>query len=113
MFMPFIEEKKVISQLRLGYTLNEYRHKVGQLRLGYTLNEYRHKVGLHDSPNCSCGGIETVVHYICDCEEYEVNHTAVLSIFLSLQDEVLKKHREALLMMLSDYITSTKRFLRK
>ena len=34
-------------------------------------------------------------------------------IFLSLKDEVFKEHREALLMMLSDYITSTKRFLRK
>ena len=48
MFMPFIEEKKVISQLRLGYTLNEYRHKVD----------------LQVSPNCSCGGIETIGHYI-------------------------------------------------
>ena len=36
-------------------------------------------------------------------------------IFLCLKDEVFKEHREALLMimMLSDYITSTKRFLRK
>ena len=29
MMVPFIEEKKEISQLRLGYTLNEYRHKKG------------------------------------------------------------------------------------
>ena len=28
MFISFIEEKTVISQLRLGYTLNEYRYKV-------------------------------------------------------------------------------------
>ena len=58
MFIPFIGEKKVISQ--------------SQLRLGYTLNEYRHKVGLQDSPNCNCGRIETVDHYICKCELYEL-----------------------------------------
>ena len=49
--VPF-KEKKVISQLRLGYTLNEYRHKTG----------------LKESPLCSCGAIKTVEHYICDCE---------------------------------------------
>ena len=111
MFIPFIEEKKVISQLRLGYTLNEYRHKVG----------------LQDSPNCSCGRIETVDHYICACELYELERHKILTqlfyqtgeqgisteTFLSLKDEVFKEHREALLMMMSDYITSTKRFLRQ
>ena len=112
MFIPFIGEKKVISQ--------------SQLRLGYTLNEYRHKVGLQDSPNCNCGRIETVDHYICKCELYELERQKLLTqlfyqtgeegisteTFLSLKDEVFKEHREALLMMLSDYITSTKRFLR-
>ena len=111
MFIPFIQEKKVISQLRLGYTLNEYRHKVG----------------LQDSPNCSCGRTETVDHNICECELYELERQKLLTqlfyqtreqgisteTFLSLKDEVFKEHREALLMMLSDYITSTKRFLRK
>ena len=111
MFISFIQEKKVISQLRLGYTLNEYWHKVG----------------LQDSPNCSCGRIEIVDHYICKCELYELERQKLLTqlfyqtgeqgisteIFLSLKDEVFKEHRQALLMMLSDYITSTKRFLRK
>ena len=112
MFMPFIEEKKVISQLRLGYTLNDYRHKIG----------------LEESPNCTCGEIETVVHFICDCEEYEEERleeetnpdvlsywSTVISaeIFLSLKEEIFKEHRESLLMLLSEYITSTKRFLKK
>ena len=100
MFIPFIEEKKVISQLRFGYTLNEYRHKAG----------------LQDSPNCSCGRIETVDHYICECDLYELEQQKLLTqlfyqteqsisteTFLSLKDEVFKEHREALLMMLSDY----------
>lgn len=111
MFIPFIEEKKVISLLRSGYTLNEYQFKVG----------------LQDSPNCSCGGIETVDHYICDCELYEVERQKLLTqlfyqtgeqgisteTFLTLREEVFKEHREALLMMLSEYITSTERFLCK
>ena len=91
MFMPFIEEKKVISQLRLGYTLNDYRHKIG----------------LEESPNCTCGEIETVVHFICDCEEYEEERQKLLTqmfyltgaqvisaeIFLSLKEEIFKEHR--------------------
>ena len=48
MLVPFIEEQKVISELRLGYTLNEYRHKKG----------------LQESPLCSCCAIETVDHYV-------------------------------------------------
>ena len=111
MFVPFIEEKEVISQLRLGYTLNEYRFKIG----------------LQESPLCSCGALETVDHYICECEVYEFDRQKLLTrlfyqtgeqgisteIFLSLTDEVFKEHRIDLLMMLSDYITSTKRFIRK
>ena len=34
-------------------------------------------------------------------------------IFLSLKDEVFKEQRIDLLIMLSDYTTSTKRFIRK
>ena len=29
MFIPFITEKRAISQLRPGYVLNEYKYKVG------------------------------------------------------------------------------------
>ena len=98
-FVPFIEEKKVISQLRLGYTLNEYRYKIN----------------LQESPLCSCGDIETVDHYICECEVYELDRQKLLTrlfyqtgeqgisteIFLSLKDEVFKEHRIGLLMILS------------
>ena len=73
------------------------------------------------------GTIETVDHYICECEVYELDRQKLLTrlfyqtgeqgisteIFLSLKDEVFKEHRIGLLMMLSDYITSTKRFIRK
>ena len=109
MFIPFITEKKAISQLRLGYVLNEYRYKVG----------------LQESPKCRCGEIETVEHYICDCELYEMERQSLLThlfyqigeqslnieTFLSLKEEVFKEHRESLLMLLNDFIISTKRFL--
>ena len=85
------------------------------------------KKGLQESPLFSCGAIETVDHYICECEVYELDRQKLLTqlfyqtgeqgisteIFLSLKDEVFKEHRIGLLMMLSDYITSTKRFIRK
>ena len=95
--------------------------------LGYTLNKFRYKIGLWESPLCSCGAIETVDHYICECEVYELDRQTLLTqlfyptgeqgisaeIVLSLKDEVFKEHRIDLLMMLSDYITSTKRFIKK
>ena len=62
MFVPFIE-KKVISQLRLGNSLNEYRYKIG----------------LQESPLCSCSAIEMVDHYICACEVYELDRQKLLT----------------------------------
>ena len=52
---------------------------ISQLRLGYTLNEYRYKIGLQESPLCSCGAIETVDHYICECEVYELDRQKLLT----------------------------------
>ena len=63
MFIPFITEKRAISQLRLGYVLNEYRYKVG----------------LQESPKCRCGEIETVEHYICECQLYEMERRSLLT----------------------------------
>ena len=61
------------------YAFHRRKKVISQLRLGYTLNEYRHKVGLQDSPNCSCGKIETVDHYICECELYELELQKLLT----------------------------------
>ena len=69
--------------------------------------------------------IEAVEHYICDCELYEMERQSLLThlfyqigeqslnieTFLSLKEEVFKEHRESLLMLLNDFIISTKRFL--
>ena len=55
MLVLFIEEKKVISQVRIGYILNGYRYKIG----------------LQESPLCSCGAIETIDYLICECQVYE------------------------------------------
>ena len=63
MFIPFITEKRAISQLRPGYVLNEYKYKVG----------------LQESPKCRCGEIETVEHYICECQLYEMERRSLLT----------------------------------
>ena len=51
-----IKIQKIITQLRTGFC---------------TLNEYKHKTGLNHSPDCICGGTESVRHYIEYCELYE------------------------------------------
>ena len=51
-----IKIQKIITHLRTGYC---------------TLNEYKLKTGLKDSPDCICGELENVRHYIEDCEMYE------------------------------------------
>ena len=61
MFIPFIEEKK------------------GNLTVKVRVNVYRHKIGLQNSPDCNCGEIETVAHYICECEEYEMERQKLLT----------------------------------
>ena len=91
------------------------------------MNEYRYKVGLQESPKSRCGEIETVEHYICECELYEMERQSLLThlfyqtgeqslnieTFLSLKEEVFKEHRESLLMLLNDFIISTKSFLQQ
>ena len=43
-----------------------------QLRMGYSiLNGYRHKLGQSESGLCECGQMETVQHYLLQCQLYE------------------------------------------
>ena len=43
-----------------------------QLRTGYSiLNHYRHKLGQCASGLCECGQMETVQHYLLQCQLYE------------------------------------------
>lgn len=53
------------------YCKSQFPRIISKLRTGYCLNEYLHKVGLSDSPHCTCGEVESVQHYIQECENYE------------------------------------------
>ena len=45
---------------------------ITQLRTGYCyLNGYLHVVGLKESPLCTRGEPESVIHFIEECEQYE------------------------------------------
>ena len=68
MFIPFIEEKKVISQLRLGYALNEYRHKVG----------------LQDSPNCTLFAKSFRRRFLTYHHAVKHPHTSIILSWLSI-----------------------------
>ena len=59
--------KKTILDFRDKKTYNQ----IAQLRTGYAkLNDYLFKIGVSDTKNCSCGEIETVEHYLINCEKY-------------------------------------------
>ena len=42
----------------------KYPRVVSKLRTGYCLNDYRHKIGVVDTPNCECGEIESIFKII-------------------------------------------------
>ena len=63
MLVPFIEEKKVISQVRIGFILNEYRYKIGS-------QEY---------PLCSCGAIGAIDYLNCECKVYKSDRQKLLT----------------------------------
>ena len=45
---------------------------VSQLRTGYVkLNEYLQKTSITENDKCQCGEIETVKHFLLECELYE------------------------------------------
>ena len=41
--------------------------------------DHTHLLFLQESPLCSCGAIETVDHYICECEVYELDRHKLLT----------------------------------
>ena len=44
---------------------------IAQLRIGYAkLYSYLFKIGVSQTRNCNCGEIETIEHYLLNCENY-------------------------------------------
>ena len=101
-----------------------YRN-IAKLRLGYNkLKEYQFKIGISDSNLCECGQIESVEHYLLNCELYFSEREALRThIFnttgtFELTCEMLlgcsktdfrRDHGENISLMLGDFITQTNR----
>ena len=100
---------------------------IAQLRIGYArLNDYLFKIGVSQTRNCSCGEMETIEHYLLNCEKYfnerERMRTILFQqtgitemtteILLGNNDTDLKKeHDLTILSALGDFITQTARLL--
>ena len=64
---PFLD-----SSPRLDFPNTRIFKQILQLRTGYSiLNDYRHKLGQSESGLCECGQMETVQHYLLQCQLYE------------------------------------------
>ena len=91
--------------------------------LSVVYSEKLHKISSNFAFFKKLGEIETVKHYICDCELYEMERQSLLThLFYETGEQSLnketfltleKEHRESLLMLLNDFIISTKRFLQQ
>ena len=100
--------------------------QIAQLRIGYAkLNDYLHKIGVSETNKCSCGDIETIEHYLLNCENYfnerEIMRTTLFQqagivelsteLLLGCNDTDLKKEFDiTILSALGDFITQTARF---
>ena len=60
-----------ITATKTVTVFTKYPRLHSKLRTGYCLNEYMHKIGVADSPQCRCGAVETVEHYIEECPEID------------------------------------------
>ena len=63
--------RKHVGVKRSKYIQLKFPRIISKLRTGYCLNEYLCKIGVIDKPYCKCGEIETVDHYIMECEEFQ------------------------------------------
>lgn len=100
-----------------------------QLRTGYcSLNDYRHKLNHTESPECECGDIETVQHFLLDCPLYDDQRQHLKkNLFFQLGVNYLDlplllgydnnddhfEWRETILRELGRYITTTGRLISK
>lgn len=59
---------------RLYDRLAKYKARIfSRLRTGCTpLNAYLHKIGARDTSACECGDVETISHFLFDCERWEM-----------------------------------------
>ena len=100
---------------------------VAQLRTGFIrLNEYLHKIGAVDSNKCQCGEIESISHYLLDCQLFEnereimrnslfqncgIIHLDLNVLLDARKDDDFKDWRSIILSELETYVAKTRRFV--
>ena len=96
------------------YTTRDYDLSVALLIVIYL------KKNLIDSPRCSCGQIETVKHYLCDCTNYtQLRHKALSDVLhlpindlISGNSNLSIEENETVFDFVQTFITLTGRFTR-
>ena len=100
---------------------------ISQLRNGYAkLNEYLHKTNIAESDLCQCGEIESVKHYLMECELFEngrellrrklfescgIAHLDMNLLLDAKHDDKFKEWRGVILSELETFVLETKCFL--
>ena len=120
-FHPKIEDKALhdFPNKKMGSIIN-------QLRSGYCLNEYLHKISPAVNAECECGEQETIEHYLLHCERYEearqklinriyfytgsvvLDLDFLLSVKPKVNDTIISCHE--IMSILGDFIEETRRF---
>ena len=99
---------------------------VSQLRTGYVkLNEYLQKSNITENDKCQCGEIESVKHFLLECEIYENEREKLrsnlfrscgithfdMNVLLDLRpDDEFKEWRSSILEELETFVVESKRF---
>ena len=120
-------QKSVENIPKLDYP-NKYIYSIiTGLRSGYTrLNQYKHMIGIIDSPNCECGHVEDVEHYLLNCQKHEEQREKLRTDFFFLtgnlildmdallmygEEDQYHTNRDNITSLLADYIRNTNRFI--
>ena len=117
---------KVTQKTVFDFPNKKLYRQIAQLRIGYVkLNDYMYKVGVSDTRICSCGEIETIEHYLLNCENYFNERERMRTVLfqqtgignltteniLGCNDTDFKKEFDlAISTALGDFITQTARF---
>lgn len=120
-YKPNVTDKSLIDIPNMV----SYRN-IAKLRLGYNkLKDYQHKIGNTDNNKCECGQIETVEHYLLECEQYFNEREAMRThIFNTVgiidfncdlllgctKTDLRQLHGFDISCVLGDFITQTSRF---
>ncbi|MEW8544970.1 MAG: reverse transcriptase domain-containing protein [Candidatus Thiodiazotropha sp.] len=122
----FKYKPKVSDKSKIDIPDTKSYRQIAKLRLGYnTLKNYQYKIGNTQSNLCTCGEIETVEHYLLDCDKYfnerekmrthifNLSGTSDINCDILLgcsKNEFKDTYGTAICCALSDYITQTSRF---